>query len=65
MERKKRVLQSLESSRRQVKDIIARDHYILSSEIRGPVTNLQDYLNRLVEAEVCLEKALKDVEENM
>jgi hypothetical protein len=63
--RKIKVLNSLQSSLVEVKGIIDRDHYILSSEIRGPVHNLQEYLNRLVEAEQFLEKTLKDVQENM
>ena len=65
MNRKERVLNALESSLLEVKGLINRDHIILSSEIRGPVNNLQEYLNRLIEAEQFLEKTIQDVKGNM
>lgn len=61
MSRKERVLKSLESDHQQVRGILERSHFILSSEIRGPVVNLQEYLNLLMKAEYYLEQAIEDV----
>lgn len=60
--RQARVILSLEFSLAQVRDIVNRDHRVLTNDIRGPVDEFQEYLNLLVKAEARLERAKKQQE---